>query len=371
MRIIFRQFLGQNHSWSVVGREIVRSLIRQGHQVDLFSTNGIQYFPEDLKPYLIGYQDGTTLYGKLPDNSYDMTFSFTALKNAPQYLQHSQKNRFLCWVWEWNPQLPQGFAKHHASADLIVSPSTFGRDGFVASGIPSEKVVVIPHGVDQEQFDTAKAHPLKTKKSTKIFVNIGQSHRRKNIEGIFKSYCAAFTKADDVCLVAKISKNQMQNPFDIDALKVMTNIRSTCGNKAPEIELIQDYVPNIATLYSAIDILFFPSHAEGFGLPPLEALFAGKVSVCSRYGGMIDFLNDDNSLLIDGKVSPVPLNHQYWQGSIKNQHFVPDISDCIDKLRYAVANKDMLNKKVCEYRETIRNKYSWDTVAKQITDLCE
>ena len=370
MRIVFRQFLGANHSWSVVGRAIARALIQQGHQVDLFSTNGIQYFPEDLKPHLIGYQDGTTFYGKMPDNNYDMTFSFTALKNAPQYLQHSKKNRFLCWVFEWQ-QLPQGFAKHHASVDLIISPSTFGRDGFITSGIPADKVVVIPHGIDQEQFNTTDIYPLKTKKVTKIFVNIGQSHRRKNIDGIFKSYCAAFTNKDDVCLVAKISKNDMANPFDIDALKTMAIIRERYGSKAPEIELITGYVPNIATLYNAASFIYFPSHAEGFGLPPLEALMVGKVSVCSRYGGMLDFLNDDNSLLIQGKVLPAPLNHQYWQGSIKNQHFMPDMNDCIDKLRYAVANKDALNKKVCEYRETIREKYSWNTIAKQLTDLCK
>jgi len=363
--------MAENHSWSITSQHLARALIKQGHRVEIFSTNGIHLYPEDLKPYLIGYQDGTTLYGKFPDNSYNMTFSYTALKNAPQYLQHSKKNRFITWCYEWAPQLPLGFAKHHASADLILTPSTFAKQVFITSGIPENKVIAIPHGIDQEQFNTTDRYPLKTKKSTKIFVNIGQSHRRKNIEGIFKSYCAAFTKDDDVCLVAKISKNQMQNPFDIDALKTMLTIKEQYGNKVPEIELITDYVPNIATLYNAASFIYFPSHAEGFGLPPLEALMAGKVSVCSRYGGMLDFLNDDNSLLITGKETPAPINHQYWQGNVRNQHFVPDMNDMIDKLRYAIANKDALNEKVKVYRETIRVKYSWDTIAKQITDLCE
>lgn len=370
MRIVFRQFFGLNHSWSVIGRATARALIQQGHHVDIFSTNGIQYFPDDLKPHLIGYQDGTVLYGKLPGIDYDMTFSYTALKNAPQYLQHSKKNRFLTWVYEW-PLLPQGFAKHHGSTDLIFAPSTFAKQGFITSGVPENKVVVVPHGIDQEQFNTVEQYTLKTKKSTKIFVNIGQSHRRKNIDGVFKSYCAAFTNKDDVCLVAKISKNAMDNPFDIDAMKTMLTIKERYGSKAPEIELITDYVPNIAALYNAIDILFFPSHAEGFGIPPLEALFAGKVSVSSRYGGVLDFLNGDNSVLVDGKIAPAPLNHQYWQGSIRNTHFVPDHNDTVDKLRYAVVNKDVLNNKACEYRETIREKYNWNTIAKQITDLCQ
>lgn len=370
MRVIFRQFFGTNHSWAVVGKALAKAFIERSHHVDIFSTNGIQYFPDDLKPNLIGYQDGATLYGKLPDNNYDMAFSYTALKNAPQYLQHSKKNRFLMWVYEW-PILPLGFAKHHQSTDLILAPSNFAKHGFITSGIPENKIVVIPHGIDQEQFNTTEIYPLKTKKATKIFVNIGQSHRRKNIEGIFKSYCAAFTNKDDVCLVAKISKNRMENPFDIDALKTMATIKERYGNKVPEIELIQDYVPNIATLYNACDLTLCISHSEGFGLVPLEALFAGKISICSRYGGMLDFLNDENSILVNGKILPSPISYQYWQGSFKNTHFVPDMADMIDKLKYAVSNKDKLNEKVKAYRETIRHKYSWDTIAKQITDLCQ
>lgn len=371
MRIVFRQFFAENHSWSIVGQNTARALIKQNHQVDIFSTNGIHLFPDDLKQYLIGYQEGNKLQGKLPDINYDMTFSYTALKNAPQYLQHSKKNRFLTWCWEWAPQLPHGFAKHHMSTDLILTPSTFAKQVFITSGVPESKVKVIPHGVDQQQFNTAAKYPLKTKKTTKIFVNIGQSHRRKNIDGIFKSYCAAFTKIDDVCLVAKISKNELKNPFDVDALKIMNETKRKYGSNAPEIELISGYVENISSLYNACDIVFAPAHCEGFGLVPLEATFAGKVSVCSNYSGPLDFLNDDISLLIRGKEVPAPINFQYWEGSIKNQHFVPDMNDMIDKLRYSVANKDLLNEKVKTYSKTISDKYSWTSVSREITDLCQ
>ena len=57
MKILWNGFASRNHSWSLVAQNICRSLIKFGHQVDIFSTNGIKYFPQDLKNNLIGYTE--------------------------------------------------------------------------------------------------------------------------------------------------------------------------------------------------------------------------------------------------------------------------------------------------------------------------
>jgi glycosyltransferase involved in cell wall biosynthesis len=43
---------------------------------------------------------------------------------------------------------------------------------------------------------------------------------------------------------------------------------------------------DIATLYTAADVLFFPSHYEGFGLPVIEAQMCGTPVVCSDRGAL-------------------------------------------------------------------------------------
>jgi len=53
MRIVIKQYLGNNHSWAVCGRGIARSLAKK-HQVDLYSTDGIEHLG-DLKKNLLGY----------------------------------------------------------------------------------------------------------------------------------------------------------------------------------------------------------------------------------------------------------------------------------------------------------------------------
>ena len=109
MKICWYGFLGKSHSWSIVGQNICRQLKKHGHEVDMFSTNGLEYFPKDLKENLKGFveeQHGLT-YGQLNskidvclDKTYDMQLSYTALKNFPYYFKRGNKNRFGIWNYE-------------------------------------------------------------------------------------------------------------------------------------------------------------------------------------------------------------------------------------------------------------------------------
>ena len=98
MKILIRQFLGQQHSWSVTGWGIASSL-KKKHDVHLFSTDGIKNTPNYLKNNIIGYTElnSQKVYGKLPDNNYDCQISYTAMKNFQPYLSHGSKNRFGIW----------------------------------------------------------------------------------------------------------------------------------------------------------------------------------------------------------------------------------------------------------------------------------
>jgi glycosyltransferase involved in cell wall biosynthesis len=369
MKVLLKQFLGRNHSWSIVGQNLARQLIQLGHETHIYSTNGIQYLPNDLKHNLIGYIDDEAkqLHGKEPSGQYDLALSYTCIKNSA-YLQ-SGRNRFLIWVYEW-PILSPGFAKHANNLTYILAPSKFAADIFRANKIQDSKIKIVPHGIDFKQFENKKKFPLKTKKGTKILVNIGQAHHRKNLDGMFNAYFKAFTKNDDVCLVAKVAKKPLKNPFDVDPMTIFQAISRQYKNAA-EVELITDYVPNIVELYNACDIVFTMSHTEGFYIPGLEAIAANKINIAPRHGGQLDFLSDSNALLIDGKVVRAPLEGQYWQGDIRNTHFSPDIDNAVDKLRHAVAKKNELTKKFAAASEGIKAQYTWENAAKQIVALCQ
>lgn len=378
MKICWFGFLAKNHSWSIVAQNISRELIKLGHDVDLFSTNGTQYFPEDLKPHLKGFleeglkiqaDDYESRIGSKLNETYDMQLSYTALVNFNQYFVRGEKNRFGIWNYE-TTVLPKGFGKYYQGVDKVVPSSEFSRKIFTDNGMPDDKQVVIPHGIHLDRFQNLGKYPLKTQKKIKVLCNIAQPHLRKNIPGLLKAWGKAFTKADNVCLVLKISKKGPNPMFDINFHEVFSGFKSQYKNHA-EIEMIDTFIPDIETLYNACDILFTMTHAECFWMPGLEAFAANKVVISPRYGGQLDYMNDENSVLIDGKLIRADNKMQYWEPSPYAAVFDPNVDQAAEKLKDVVNNYgDYLHKFSPKMQEILPG-YSWTKVASRFVELCK
>jgi len=371
MKVLLQQFLGNNHSWSIVGQNIARSLIKQNHDVHLFSTNGIRHFPDDLRSNLIGYLDDThQVFGQMPNDNYDSQISYTAFKNFPLYLSHGAKNRFGLWTFEYAGKnaLPDGFAKHYRSTDKILPPSTFAKQVFMDSGVPESHMTVIPHGIDFSQAESAEPYKFKTHKSTIILSVIAQLHRRKNLEGMLEMYGKAFSKQDDVCLVLKVQERAPTQGFELSFKDLFNQFISDFPNHA-EVEIIRDFIPNIYSLYKSCDIVFSASHCEGFGMTALDAHAFGKINVVSNYGGFLDFTNADNALMIGGKEFIVPPNFLYWTNKHGTKAFMPDIDSGVSQLRMAATNKEQLLQKYQSNIVMANTKYNWNVITNQIMGL--
>ena len=154
--ILWHGFAARNHSWAMVAQGLCRGFIANGCKVDIYSTNGIEHFPEDLKPYLKGYcEEGkTNLSDEVLEPEYDLAITYSAMPNWKRYLSRG-KRKFAIWCYEWigkdnRDTLPVGWAKYHNDVDLILAPSEFARQIFLNASIPPEKVVVVPHGIGKE-----------------------------------------------------------------------------------------------------------------------------------------------------------------------------------------------------------------------------
>lgn len=374
MRVKIQGFLNNNHSWAIVNQNIGRALIKKGHQVDFIPTDQGEAFPDDLKPHL----------RENINEFYSVAISYTAPINWQHYLSGATKNKFGLWTWEYRgsldkngnryPTFPPGFAKCHQYVDKILAPSNFARDTFLDNKVSADKVIVVPHGIDFEQFSTTAKYPLQTKRKYKILANIAQPHLRKNIPSLFESFGRAFTNKDDVCLVCKVylkNKKDDGSQLDVDFWKIFNDFKKKYPNHAP-IEVINKFIPNIAELYNACDILYTTSFCEAYYMPGCEVFGADRIfNICPNYGGQLDFLNDQNSLLITGKEIQADRRMQYWTPNVQAVVFQVNLDDACQKLQYAIKNYDDLSKKFIPEMEKVKIKYSWDVVVDQILGLCE
>ena len=290
------------------------------------------------------------------------------MHNFGHHLKWGNKNRFGIWNYD-GTVIPQNMVKHHVFCDRLLPSSDFSKNVFIKNNVPEDKIVVVPHGINLDEFATDKKYQLRTKKSKKILLNIATPHRRKNLRNTLWTYGGAFTKNDDVCLVVKVNlKKQKDSQFFVDFNNILQDFKYKFKNHG-EVEVVTGFIPNLAELYNSCDIVFQMSNLECWWLPGTEAFSAGKLVVASRHGGQLHYLNDGNSLLIDGDIVRMRRNYQYWIPSAHGEMFEPNVDDGISKLKEAVENYDALLEKFSPNMKETVHKLTWENVAKKIISL--
>lgn len=354
MKVKIQQFLfGKNHSWSCCGKAIGRELLKRGHEVHFISTDGInkEFVDLDLVPYIRNF----------PDQKYDLNFAYSAPKNFQLYL--GGNNGFKCGMFAYEyPILPRNFIQNIAgkNADQFMTVSKWYNQVCLDNKIPADKLTLMPHGIDHVKFNSAQPMKLNTDKKIKILINVTQLHIRKNLSGTLSAIGEALNKNDDVCLVLKIQEKTPEYPFELSFKEIFKEFNKKYPNHV-ECLVIKEYIPNIESLYRACDILFLLSHAEAFSLTHLEGLISGHVVFSSNYGGALDFLTNDNSFLINGKLIRAPRQAQYWEPHPQNSYYDPDIKEAAEKLRYCIDNFDQVKKEKLSYvtKKVVEN-FGWD-----------
>jgi glycosyltransferase involved in cell wall biosynthesis len=99
-------------------------------------------------------------------------------------------------------------------------------------------------------------------------------------------------------------------------------------------------------LYTAADALCFPSHAEGFGRPPLEAAACGTPAIAAPYATARETLDGLCATRI------VPLDVQRWRSALRRARAAPA------DVRVADA-------------AAVRRRWRWDDAAAAVLDACE
>lgn len=360
LKIRSQGMLGTHHSWAVVMRNLLTQFQVLGHKLYLSSTNGTSLIPPKL------FQ---RLNSKITDP--DLDICYTAPQNFPIRFKPNSRLKMAIYNYETS-HLPHIWRNKIKHLDYVLPSSNFSREVFINSGWPEQKCVVVPHGINPEDFKNEKVHQLFFKDEFK-FLNVSIPHYRKNIPILLNAYFSAFSNQDEVCLVLKTKLDQKRKyRFEIDLrqeiIKVQKKYKDRPGG-LPKIEIVQDRLSSMIPLYNACHVLVSASSAEGFGMPLLEGLAAGKVVISPRCTGQLDFLNDQNSLLVDVQEIEAGVEYQYWQPTIGATTYLPNKDSLADAMIKSYQQYDQL--KSAFRAESIRKvkQFTWEAAAKKILDL--
>jgi len=167
--------------------------------------------------------------------------------------------------------------KKAISAEAIITPSQTVKEEILDYyKINPARVAVIYEGIDKSQFAKTDKEKLfeKYKIQLPYFIYTGNAYPHKNLERAIEAF-------------VKLNKNGLRAYFYIaSARNVFTKRteKAILEKKAGDFVKILGFVPDdeISWLYKYAAGFLYPSLSEGFGLPGLEAVAAGTITLASR-----------------------------------------------------------------------------------------
>jgi glycosyltransferase involved in cell wall biosynthesis len=198
------------------------------------------------------------------------------------------------WVlrvdWEYGA-LPVELTPHVTQgADVVVVHSEHVRRTVTASGRAPASVRVVPHGVDAAMHEQAPPDRdvLAFKNGRPAVLFCGGLVWRKGFDVFLRAALAAKSQGHDFVVVVKsVGGDQHYGRFHLAEL--VERFRRTAGTP-PLLWLDRDMTrAELASTYTACDVLLHPYRGEGFCLPVLEARACG-LPVLATAGGATDQL---------------------------------------------------------------------------------
>jgi glycosyltransferase involved in cell wall biosynthesis/tetratricopeptide (TPR) repeat protein len=282
------------HSLAAVNRAVCGELVARGHDVALLrsSARAPGATPFELPEELV-----SRLGRELP-NAVTVRHRW-----PPDFSAPGGNSAFvLMQPWEYG-RLPRAWIEPIiATVDEVWAYSRSVLRTYVASGVPEDRIVLVPPGVDPD-FYRPGLDPLllPTEKKIKLLF-VGGTIPRKGFDVLLTAYRKAFTRADDVCLVVKdMGAGTFYQGQTAGA--VIEQLRS--DPNTPEIVYLTDDLPekDLARLYTSCDALVHPYRGEGFALPVLEAMACGKPVVVSAGGPTDEFVPSSAGWKVPARVS--------------------------------------------------------------------
>src|SRR5579871_190768 len=270
--------------------------------------------------------------------------------------------------WEYG-SLPKEWVEAAIhQADEVWAYSRFVRDSYVRSGVPAEKVRIIPLGVRPEIFTPEGAlYPLPTRKSVR-FLFVGGSISRKGADHLLNAYLRAFTREDDVCLVVKDmgTRSFYQNHNYSEAFR-----QAQADPRAPEIIYMdQDLAEaDLAALYRACTCVVLPYRSEGFGLSPLEGMACGLPAIVTSGGPTDDYLDDTMALRVPYRIRYQ--GHPYvgqWEcvGDPWNQE--PELPALVEAMLWVAQHPQEAKLRGVAGRRQVEAGWTWERAASLVRE---
>jgi len=252
--------------------------------------------------------------------------------------------------------------------DSLIVPSTFASNVFKREGV-HRPIYVVPHGIDLNFYRPVTEKQLLPGGRGFNFLAVSTYVQRKNVRQLVRAFLEEFRKNEDIALFLLLrpefgaTQNNVALEFD--------DWEKRYYRKSAPIFFSTGYVTRktLRDLYANADTYVMPSN-EGFGLTLLEAMASGTPVIALRYGGVLDFINDENGYLVPKGRAFISKDRDVIS-YIGDCFFEPNIKKLRAIMRHVFENREETYEKGLQGRRDCEKHYTWDQTAKEIAHILE
>jgi len=224
--------------------------------------------------------------------------------------------------------------------------------GDVVRRVTDKPVIKIPHAITVKLARSYQRGEFSLPENTFLFLfnfDFSSFVSRKNPWGAIEAFRRAFSSGEqDVGLVIKCYDGH-RHPETMARLERL-------ADEDPRILIVDRHLSReqMYGLQSLCDAYVSLHRAEGLGLGMAECMALGKPVIGTAYSGNLEFMNRENSCLVDYSLIPVkPGDYIYYEGGWMWAD--PDLDDAARYMRKLVNDP--------EYRQRIASRAAADIAA--------
>jgi glycosyltransferase involved in cell wall biosynthesis len=271
--------------------------------------------------------------------------------------------------------LPRRWVAKCNEMDEIWVPSAFNVETFSRAGVSPKKLHVIPECMQAELYDLA-AEPLELEGvSGFVFLAVFGWARRKGWDVLVRAYLEEFEHEEAVTLaLLVVPVFTPMNEIVTELKEFITHHLGRDPAKSAPIVLL-DFDPgtaNMPRLYRAADAYVLPSRGEGWGRPYMEAMAMGLPTIGTGWSGNTEFMNDENSYLLDYEL--VEVSEPAWREFpfFRGQRWAePSHEHLRTLMRQVVERPDETRAKGARARKEVLARCSWKSVSASVVERLE
>jgi len=266
-------------------------------------------------------------------------------------------------VWESTLQPEEYFEKLKEFDELWV-PSKWQKEVTIKQGYDSDKIKVVPEGVDTNIFYPEETtHELTSDGRFKFFL-AGRWDYRKSTKEIIETFLNTFTNNKPVDLIVSID-----NVFgkEIDGFETTEERLAHYNLIDPRIKIVhfpsrEDYIK----ILKSCNVFLSCSRSEGWNLPLIEAMACGTPSIYSNCSGQLEFAQNKGIPVNILGEKPADINSyaRYKMSDLPGNYYEPDFNHLQLMMMYSYIKHDECKKRALKESEEIRRNFSWENIGK-------